>query len=668
MNRSDIKGCAGAGARGVWRHFLGEMRRLWRDEEGAVFTLVVVVFLALSVTCFGVAGIGDAIRQKVEMQNAVDAAAYSGAVVQADIFSACAQINQAVAWHYGSLLSATIEYINAKWLRHLRRIADTTYEVESVCDNCGKRFEWSMTTPYGVGSRKTWGSAKNFEGALRADLGIAGQEEPLTDVALWLRMERAKHGGGGQLGIHATRDAIAKLCEVERELKQNATAMIRAEVHDVLRKNLDLPSVHWGGIDEECFFACDMDTGDDDEYWFRRITLRGGDDDTAWKHITGQFWGSTFMTGSGRSDETMRWVLGLAIPATNQVGGVAEILNPDYWYRTGGGDEFPGRYNSSAWYPEESPQEHWYLRACIKYEKVGEHGTPGRCISHWVEEDVTDNVGASRYFDEYYNLKDFFVGDKEFTWYRRHPEYFRVGSINVGVVRRMRNLLAMFDDGTGRSIFRVFDPSFWVVGGNRFMMTMASARAGYADIYDGGQTGADAYGLYNPTGDSNYAVEQGLGDRHKEKWREEGWAEWNRGYNGFWTDWDAVLMPVTRARSWRMPNPEAGRSGEWEDFATEGTGHEVLQRLFEDARWYAVAADVSLSEARLTPSYIGLGNLPTIASDFRAPLGWTAATRDALMDNMRSPDPLDGWSSEVQGQPLDISDAQKENVHNVLRH
>ena len=99
-------------------------RRLWRDESGVVLALTVVVFLTLFVIACSVYAVGENIRQRIELQNAADAASYSAAVVQADALSRVAAINKAMAWTYVQMGRAVMDYDVDVWLEWTKK----TYE------------------------------------------------------------------------------------------------------------------------------------------------------------------------------------------------------------------------------------------------------------------------------------------------------------------------------------------------------------------------------------------------------------------------------------------------------------------------------------------------------------------------------------------------------------
>ena len=94
--------------------------RLARDESGVALMLTLAVFLLLFVVCAGVFTIGETIREKMELQNICDSAAYSAAVVQADGLSRMAMINRAMSWTYVQLTNAQLDYITYRWMARVR--------------------------------------------------------------------------------------------------------------------------------------------------------------------------------------------------------------------------------------------------------------------------------------------------------------------------------------------------------------------------------------------------------------------------------------------------------------------------------------------------------------------------------------------------------------------
>lgn len=101
----------------MWNILHAEMRRLKHEESGVALMLTLSVFLLLYVVCAGVYSIGETVRQKTELQNACDSAAYSAAVAQADGLSRMAMINRAMSWTYVQLTNMQIDYITYRWLQ-----------------------------------------------------------------------------------------------------------------------------------------------------------------------------------------------------------------------------------------------------------------------------------------------------------------------------------------------------------------------------------------------------------------------------------------------------------------------------------------------------------------------------------------------------------------------
>ena len=91
-------------------------RRLWNDESGVALAVTVVVFLSLFMMGASVYAVGEIARERVEIQNAADAAAYSGAIAEADTISRIAAINRAMAWTYAQHVRMEMDAIVDRWL------------------------------------------------------------------------------------------------------------------------------------------------------------------------------------------------------------------------------------------------------------------------------------------------------------------------------------------------------------------------------------------------------------------------------------------------------------------------------------------------------------------------------------------------------------------------
>ena len=119
--------------------------RLGRDEEGVALVVTLGIFMFLYVVCASVYAVGMAVKEKLHLQGACDAAAYSAAIVQADTFSRIATINRAMSWTYQQMTRRQMDYIVWQWLEEViehhkldREAAKKYAEDHSTCaDNAG---------------------------------------------------------------------------------------------------------------------------------------------------------------------------------------------------------------------------------------------------------------------------------------------------------------------------------------------------------------------------------------------------------------------------------------------------------------------------------------------------------------------------------------------------
>jgi len=103
------------------------------DESGVAFALTVTVAVVIFLFGFSVYAVGETVRQRIELQNAADAAAYSGALVQADTISRVAVINKAMAWNYVMMTRRQMDHVVDKWLEKVRQIYHSTYTTAANC-------------------------------------------------------------------------------------------------------------------------------------------------------------------------------------------------------------------------------------------------------------------------------------------------------------------------------------------------------------------------------------------------------------------------------------------------------------------------------------------------------------------------------------------------------
>jgi len=107
-----------------------------RRDEGFVVMSTLAIFLFIFILCAFVYAVGETIHQRIRMQNACDAAAYSAAVVQADGLSRMAVVNRAMAWSYVQMTNRQMDYVTYRWLKlTCKRFGEDLANAEEYNDN-----------------------------------------------------------------------------------------------------------------------------------------------------------------------------------------------------------------------------------------------------------------------------------------------------------------------------------------------------------------------------------------------------------------------------------------------------------------------------------------------------------------------------------------------------
>ncbi|RME46304.1 MAG: hypothetical protein D6795_15565, partial [Deltaproteobacteria bacterium] len=93
---------------------------LLRNEEGQTLVFTVMIMMVLMVTILTVMDVGEAVHEKIVLQDAADSAAYSAAVWEARFMNLAAYTNRAMVAHLVTV-SEMVSIVNslkvyAKWL------------------------------------------------------------------------------------------------------------------------------------------------------------------------------------------------------------------------------------------------------------------------------------------------------------------------------------------------------------------------------------------------------------------------------------------------------------------------------------------------------------------------------------------------------------------------
>jgi Na+-transporting methylmalonyl-CoA/oxaloacetate decarboxylase gamma subunit len=216
-------------------------RRLYHDESGVVLAFTVIVFLSLFVIACSVYAVGENIRQRIELQNAADAAAYSAAVVQADALSRIAAINKALAWTYVQMGRAVMDYDEDVWLEWIiQKWNDREDDVSTWVNegNCPSH----------------WVGVDFIPGLVRIN-----QSQTLPIIYL-----TALYAGGIRrpmltLIIDTSRQAIIGMNDAESDIIQQMQSRIQDTVEEVLTNDLGSP--------ESANFIYSLGAGDASQYF-----------------------------------------------------------------------------------------------------------------------------------------------------------------------------------------------------------------------------------------------------------------------------------------------------------------------------------------------------------------------------------------------------------------
>lgn len=427
--------------------------RLWREEDGAVLAVTVIVFLMLFVMACSVFAIGETIRERVEIQNAADAAAYSAATVQADTMSRLAVLNRAMAWSYIQMGRMEMDYIVDKWLERtvekwtVDKLKVTGFAALSSCGGAAR-----------TGSDDWYAGAGYWQ---REHVRLnRGQWVAVSDIISARASAAAQGSSYGALAPHidAYKSAISTMNSAEEDLLDQLPGRIETVVKDILKRNvIDTRNDEVAGGGDFMFVLLQENNakgytevpGQDEEWRFFRFA--GAPDGVDKK---------------GRpagNDPLPEDVFGTGI---------------DDWYvkkYSGGGPGIQRMYEVSAenlvadwkWFGGNWQIVDW---ACVRVAQLGEGQTEVRA------EDVYDS-----------NYEGALCKPRKLK-----PEYFaKRGALVVGVSRRLNNpFYFVFGDESEAGIFKAFT----IDNRQRFMWSVAAARAGFSRKFPD-QSG----GEYDPT-------------------------------------------------------------------------------------------------------------------------------------------------------------------------
>ncbi|MCC6955052.1 MAG: Tad domain-containing protein, partial [Deltaproteobacteria bacterium] len=124
-----------------------ELLTVRRREDGQILVMGLFMIVGLVLAAFSVVNVGMMVSERVRVQNAVDASAYSSAVVQARYMNLAAYVNRAIVANYNSMafnmgLWATVDAFD----HGSAAAVGTLYGIASVFSETGVAYFLARTT------------------------------------------------------------------------------------------------------------------------------------------------------------------------------------------------------------------------------------------------------------------------------------------------------------------------------------------------------------------------------------------------------------------------------------------------------------------------------------------------------------------------------------------
>ncbi len=404
------------------KHANNVAKRLWQDESGVVLAVTVIVFLTLFLMACAVFAIGETVRQRIEIQNGADAAAYSAAVVQADCISRVAAINRAMAWTYVQMVRMEMDYIVDKWLW-------LTLDRWNKDNDRMKQFNQMGTCNIGLPFYAT-GKGREHKMIL-----LNKQHLVSTDQIDAARQQAAGEDKSYQSltgPIDDCREAIEAMNEKEKELIRKLPKRLKATVEAILKENLaDTWNDGFAGGSQLMYALLQEEQPLDKN--FRVLELKEEDDFL--RH-------ADYTKGAKQTFEA----------------------GTDVWFVKQYADEGPGLQRQ---YKRDHPilisEWDWWSS---KWREVD-----GACVMY----DETSGSSSVKGDDDEIYDENYYITALAQPQVLREEFFAKGGSLIVGATRRLNNPLQFM---TGDGPLGIIKP-FTLDDGNRYMWTASAAIAGY---------------------------------------------------------------------------------------------------------------------------------------------------------------------------------------------
>ncbi|MBO4632259.1 MAG: hypothetical protein J5858_10075 [Lentisphaeria bacterium] len=402
------------------RIFKQKMIHLVNDESGVALAFTLTVSLIIFLFGFAIYAVGETVRERIELQNAADAAAYSGALVQADTISRIAVINKAMSWNYVMMTRRQMDHIVDSWLGKVTsqwyqyRAATQAYQNICACHPRMEGVNWRVgISPGGVPGD-----------VVHRLIRINGTQDVFIPA---IESARAANAARNPLSLlNSLRQCAASMNRAEKELISGLKKRIENAVEYMVKSNVSLTEndktvknqrkIQWALYDLK-----------DASIYFEQ--LRGDEK---------RFFGFGDFSGSPQT------VLG---------------TGADTWLKLNSGSGFQRNYTqagntlSAVWFTYN--QIWWHTTYCVF---GGVHIQPAST--------VTGEMARDNYF----------TGQEACPQVLKSNYFEKDGAIIAGVSRPLNNPFSyVFGGGEKSGIYAAFTTG----GGSQTMWCVSGARAGY---------------------------------------------------------------------------------------------------------------------------------------------------------------------------------------------
>ncbi len=508
--------------------------RLGRDEDGVAFVTTLAVFMFMYLVCIGVYAMGTAVKTRIHLQNACDAAAYSAAVVQADTLSRIATINRAMSWTYVQMTRRQMDYIVDNWLKHTlehfnqdKTAALLWYLSSMPPPPCPIHASWGMgSSPddlhlFGSGAEIDLNGTRTVPpSAIQTRIDGFKSYVPSQRTSFYVTAATV-----GSLGrqIDADKETIAQMNRKLRDLADGIPQRVKDAVANVLQSSLDnrgdYASLEWRIFQNESPRKDSENEYHGDGY-LRDLHNRGDDEERFLEFSRLDKAETVFSTGIDdwfeRADRSHLTFGNAGLQRAYRMF----VAKPDgklvsrwaWWSTKSIGCEF---------IPDVG-----YVHGSSQMLTVCPHlGIDDRC-----RHARTDYLLSPRYIfqAEFHGngmcvWNDRYEGEKARPFILRRSYFGKSGAITVALAVRNQNPWAPILGTAIRGIFSAFNIGVHLPWTPQYTVCFASAKAGYKNTLNW----ANSERLEN---DRGYRVD----------WQNE------RAWNLCQSDWDAVLIPVRR--------------------------------------------------------------------------------------------------------------------------